>query len=284
MRRSVISRRAFCAGALTAPVGAAMGQVPAEKKGDEKPAKETRGKWYPLFQRHADEYRIRVAGDTADAQRMTDPVLRWWQPVRGGDDGALYIWVTNGRPVAAITFFTFKWPDGNRAIVHERHSFAEGPIDADWRGSPVWKTSKPGVAFRPVPDAPPPAATAPARLRQMQSILRDVSAVTTDDKNSNWPQRVLNKPLYRFEGKTDGALFALAQGTDPEAFVLLEARGEGSSARWEFAVARFTDLQLRITLKGAEVFRGPNSIGQPNDVYHSITVIQKPGDNPEDFR
>jgi hypothetical protein len=249
------------------------------------PVKDAKGKWVPLFQRHAGEYVIRVGQDAkGEARRLPEPVLRWWQPVRGGDDGALYLWVRAGRPVVAVTFFTFKWPDGNRAIVHERHSLALEPLEAAWRDNSVWQTSKPGLTFKPVPDAPVPAGTAAARSRQMQALVREFSANTIDSKTSKWPLRPLAKPLYRYEGKNDGALFALVQGTDPEAFILLEERGEGKDARWEYAVARFTDLEIHVRFQTHEVFSGPNSVGQANEIYHSLVVIQKRSDSPEDFQ
>jgi hypothetical protein len=247
--------------------------------------KDVKGKWVPLFGKHAGEYVIRMGQDVkAEARRLPEPVLRWWQPVRGGDDGALYLWVHEGRPVAAITFFTFKWPEGARCIVHERHSFAMEPLEATWRGDSVWHTSEPGLNFKAVPGAPAPAGNAAVRLRQMQALVREFSANTIDDKGSKWPLRPLNTPLYRFEGKNDGALFAMVQGTDPEAFVLLEARGEGKDAHWEYAVARFTDLEIHVRLQAQEVFTRPNSIGQPNEIYHSLIVMNQRSDSPEDFK
>ena len=46
-------------------------------------AKDEKGKWVPLFQRHAGEYVIRVGEDAkGEARRLPEPVLRWWQPVR----------------------------------------------------------------------------------------------------------------------------------------------------------------------------------------------------------
>ena len=160
-----------------------------------------------------------------------------------------------------LTFFTFKLPDGTRCITHERHSLAARPVEATWRGDKVWSTSRPGLAFQPVPNAPVPADTAPARLRQMQALVREFSANTIDSKGSTWTLRPLVKPLYRYESKSDGALFALVQGTDPEAFVVLEAKGDGKDAHWEYAVARFTDLEIRVRLKDREVFSGPHTLG-----------------------
>ncbi len=248
------------------------------------PAKAVRGKWFPLFQRHAAEYVVRLGPDAKfEARMLPEPVLRWSQPVRGGDDGALYLWVREGKPVAAVTFFTFKWPDGLRSLNHEKHSLVTEPVEAAWKGDVVWKTSRPGLAFRPIPDAPVPAGTAPARLRQMQALVREFSATTIDDQGSSWPLRVLAKPLYRYEVKTDGALFALVQGTDPEAFVLIEVRGEGKATHWEYAVTRFTDLEIHIRHHGVEVFSGGHTIGEANGIYHTLGQINKPSDSPEDF-
>jgi hypothetical protein len=253
-------------------------QEPASKAKDEK------GKWVPLFQRHASEYVIRAGQDVKEeARRLPDPLLRWWQPVRGGDDGALYLWTREGRPVAVVTFFTFKFPDGTRCITHERHSLDAAPVEAVWRGDKVWRTSRPGIGFMRVPSAPVPADASAARLRQMQALMRDFSANTIDDKGSTWPLRPLAKPLYRYEGKVDGALFALVQGTDPEAFVVLEARGEGKNAHWEYAVARFTDLEIKVRIKDREVFSGPHTLGGANETYHTLIVLQKPSDSPADF-
>jgi hypothetical protein len=254
-------------------------------QGTDSKAKDGKGKWVALFQHHADEYVIRVGPDEkVAARRLAEPVLRWWQPVRGGDDGALYLWVCEERPVAAVTFFTFKLPDGMCYITHERHSFAAEPLEATWRGRSVWQTSQRGLTFKPVPDAPAPAGTPVARSRQMQVLIRDFSADTIDDKESKWPLRPLAKPLYRYEGKNDGAVFALVQGTDPEAFVLLEARGQGKNSHWEYAVARFTDLEIHVRYKADEVLNGPHTIGQANEVYHSITVMNQRSDSPGDFK
>ncbi len=282
---------------LTATLGltitfAAVGQEPASpgSTSARQTPKNEKGKWVPLFERHANEYVLHVGKDAqagSIAKRLPDPVLRWWQPVRGGDDGALYLWIREGRPVAAITFFTFKLPDGDRFIVHESHSFTSDPLRAIWRNNDVWNPSVPGLTFKPVPESPSPAETPAARLRQMQAIVREFSAHTIDDKNSKWPLRPLNTPLYRFEGTNgpsrDGALFALAQGTDPEAFLVLDCRGEGKEARWEYGAARFTDLRLIVEHKGRVVFEGPNELGGPRDIYYSTTVQRKPTDTPADF-
>ena len=265
-----------CAGRLASP--RAHGQDAAAKSKNEK------GKWVPLFDKHATEYKIRVGEDSnGEARRVSEPVLRWWQPVRGGDDGALYVWERDGRPVAVLTFFTFKLADGTRCITHERHSMTTASVEATWRGEKVWRTSRPGLAFKAFPSGPVPADNAPARLRQMQALVREFSANTIDSKGSTWPLRPLVKPLFRYESHADGALFALVQGTDPEAFIVLEARGEGAKVHWDYAIARFTDLEIKVRLKDHEVFSEPNSLGGENEIYQTLVVISKQSDTPADF-
>lgn len=250
--------------------------------------KEDKGKWISLFQKHADEYTVTLDGNTPkEAHRLPEPLLRWRQPIRGGDDGVVYLWVDRGRPVAAVTFFTFKWPNGKRAIVHERHSFAPVPLHADWRGKEVWRTSEPGVAFKALPNGPTPADSPMARLRQMRQIVGRFSAETRDYEDAIWSQRILDGPLYRFELEGgdlgDGALFVFAQGMDPEAFLLLQAPETEGDPRWEYALARFTDLELTVQLDGVTTFSCPISSGRRDGAYHCVTVLLRPSDDPADF-
>jgi hypothetical protein len=57
-------------------------------------------------------------------------------------------------------------------------------------------------------------------------------------------------------GVIDGALFALVSnaGTDPEVLLLIETREVEGKLRWEYACGRFSDWELRIQRKDAEVF------------------------------
>ena len=85
---------------------------------------------------------------------------------RGGDDGALYLWVRDGRPVAAVTFFTFKLPEGTRWVTHEHHSFAAEPVEATWKDNDrlAHLAARPGIQAhpqRPAAGRHPPCPAAP---------------------------------------------------------------------------------------------------------------------------
>src|SRR3954470_124591 len=68
--------------------------------------------WQRLFQEQAREYSFSLGGKAGPPVALvSEPVLQWSQPVRGGEDGAVYVWTQAGRPVAIGTFFI--WPMAN---------------------------------------------------------------------------------------------------------------------------------------------------------------------------
>ena len=76
----------------------------------------------------------------------------------------------------------------------------------------------------------------------MRELTRDFSA-SIGRKVYRHELRLLTQPLYRYEHKEgqvlDGALFAFAEGTDPELLLLVEARQrKDQPAEWQYAPAR----------------------------------------------
>ena len=253
-------------------------------------AKDDPTSWLPILRQHAEEYQITFRDPNMKSPRpLSEPILRWTQPVRGGDDGAVFLWVSDGRPEAVGTVFTYRSPGSLRALQHEVHSLSRSGLDATWRGRPMWKADKPGLAFRPVPDAPEPAVSAPARMRQMTAIARDFSGTSEHQTSGKNALRLMPKALYRYEnpgGKLlDGALFCLAHGTDPEVFLILEAHREGDSTEWRYALARFSDLALRVRYKDREVWSVPSGIFQNHEGIHTYYIVEEvDADTPDQYR
>lgn len=81
----------------------------------------------------------------------------------------------------------------------------------------------------------------------------------------------MNQPLVRDEPKTgpvqDGAIFAFAIGTDPEALLILESRKSGDSFRWEYAFARFHFLTLSAQLNGNEIWKAEDDSAMHNTYF-----------------
>jgi hypothetical protein len=103
------------------------------------------------------------------------------------------------------------------------------------------------------------------RAAQMRTLSRDFTASTLDHKDRHWELRLLPQPVYRYESTDpdvlDGAVYAYvtSTGIDPEALLVLEARQMPGKdiAVCHYALARFTDSELRIRHKGKEIFTAP---------------------------
>ena len=238
--------------------------------------------WQPTFRGMAEDYRISPK-DNPDRsfKLLLPPVFRWAQPVRGGDDGAVFVWLDGGRVMAVGTIFAWPQADGLRVVQHEFHSFAPNPIHAVWRGRNVWSPAT-GVERTAVPDAPTPASGASQRLRQIKAIAADFSGNSIDPDGGRWELRLLSNPLYRSslektDDVLDGALFTLAQGTDPEVLLLIEAARVEGGYEWRYCCGRFSDYRLQMRYRGKEVWSvGPGNASTPADVYTWHVAERRP--------
>lgn len=197
------------------------------------------------FQQEAQGYEMRLGDQQASQLVLTsNPVLHWANPAANGEDGAVFVWLNAGRPEVIGTFFTYRRAStGEIVLKHSLHSLTSHSIAADYQGRRVWSPKAPGVEFRPVPEAPAPAETARLRLLQMKSLSKEFSGKLVDLRGQPSALRLLPQPLVRYEptgtAVRDGAIFALAEGTDPQSLVLIEARNTKGAPRWEYAFARF---------------------------------------------
>jgi hypothetical protein len=187
------------------------------------------------------------------------PILHWDNPARNGEDGAFYVWTLDGRPEVVGSVFTYRRASTGRIVLkHTLHSVSEKPLSAEYEGAVVWAPKTPGVKFAPIPDADPPAETSRLRLIQARAFARDFSANFTDLKKQTTELRLLPQPLIRYEPKNssvmDGALFAFAEGTDPQVMLLVETRGGADQRRWEYAFVRSHFVELRGFHRGQEVW------------------------------
>lgn len=238
--------------------------------------------WQPIFKTMAEDYRIAPVDEPNRYYKLhLPPVFRWTQPVRGGDDGAVFLWLDRGRAAAVGTIFAWPREDGLRVVQHEFHSFCSTPIKAVWRGHTVWSPTT-GVELLPVPEAPMPGGTAPQRLRQIKAIAGGFTASSIDPDGGRWELRLLSTPLYRYsleqtESVLDGALFTLTQGTDPEVLLLIEAAATADGYQWRYCCGRFSDYRLQVRYRDKEVWSvGPGTRPTPNEPYTWYVAEQRP--------
>ena len=246
--------------------------------------------WQPYFRELAQSYRILPESSPDEPLELLEPpVLRWSQPVRGGDDGALYIWLRNGEPAVVGTMFCWPHAEGYRVVVNEFHSLLPEPLTAERDGATAWEPREAGIEWKAFEVAPAPAATAPQRLRQLRLLSQRFRGENFDDSNDKkWELRLLPQPLHRFDrsdavaesgGALDGALFTLASGTDPEIMILIAARPKADAYEWQWALARFSDRPLTAWLDDVEVFsveRAQPARHKPHTYFDVARLVQPP--------
>ncbi len=225
----------------------------------------------------AKSYRMRPLGDRfATHPFRPDPVHRFTNTVGQTRDGSIFVWTLGetGRPAAAAQVYERR-EDG--AWIVEFSSLSTAGLIARSTSGHEWNPESGGVEFKPVPDAAKPASTPERRLVQMRAIARDMVAEDNFRNLSFQPLRMLTTPFFRY-GKDgtdviDGALFAFVLTTDPEVYLLLEARSGPNGPAWFYTFAPSTVWPVRAKVKGTEVWTLPHrpmagASGNPTSTFH----------------
>lgn len=186
-----------------------------------------------------------------DACKLRDePIIKWSNPVSGAE-GAVFVWTSDGRPIALAKCHL---NSRNSYHVETLIAISENPLRLTEGGQVTWEPSEPGVKFETLADLGPPAATESLRLAQMRRAVREYRFVdnwgeTGSAIKSEWELRLMPTPLLRYSSASDkivdGALFAFAQGTNPEALVLVEAVESDNGRAWRAVPSRLTGYQIR---------------------------------------
>jgi hypothetical protein len=191
------------------------------------------------------------------------PLLRYSDPTRGGVesedasnvlvDAGVWRLGTEGRPTALVTVEIYRERDGSRVVSFEFLSLTAARFSLKHKTEGVrWAATESGLDMKDLPDAPAPAATAAARLTQMRQLARRFAAKERFNKELI-ECRLVAQPIDRYPleaGKVvDGAIFALANGTNPEFGILLESDGQ----RWRYGVLRLCSAEGSVTLDGQRV-------------------------------
>ena len=215
------------------------------------------------------------AGERPFARRE-EPLVRYSNPVRNAfSDAAVFLWLDGARPRAAASISI----RGNRAVGREFSSLSAEPLECRGEAGEHWTPKSAGLAEQDLPDAEAPDASDKRRLVQMRRLARRFRFVMKETATTNQTElRLMSQPIYRFAadkaGIVDGALFAFAEGTDPEALLLLEAvRSAGESLTWRYTLARLTSRPLEADLDERRVWSAEGfwaNPRSPSDPYVEI--------------
>jgi hypothetical protein len=259
------------------------GIAQAEPPKDEKALAEA----FRVFaKREAMTYTLYLEGSDRPLTLQPEPILKWSNPVIGTIYGDVFIWTADGRPEAIASIYKFYSPQTHRA--NEFHSLALGKVSAERKGVTVWSPYGPGLELKPIPGAPRPADTAAARFRQMRALAQEFTARQTNREGVDRDMRLLAQPIYRYENTKgdliDGGLFVFVLGTDPEAFLLIEARRSagGGAPEWRFGATRMNSINLRINHRGREAWSAPEipweQVWSTREPYTVFRFEEGPGD------
>lgn len=189
--------------------------------------------------------------ENVPATAVPDSLLNWSNPDVGHVYGDVFLWTEQGRPVAAASIY--RWFDSDLTV--ELCSLSTRPVVVERNRDAIWQPDQGGLEWRTLTDVSPPAKSRALRGVQLKQIARGFSAELTDqrtgDEGVRRLLRTLSRPLYRYPESTapdvsDGALFAMVVGTDPELLLLVETEDEG----WRFAVARMNRNTIDVSFEG----------------------------------
>jgi hypothetical protein len=202
---------------------------------------------------------------TADGTALDTPkesVLKWTNPSAGRVYGNTYVWLQEGRPVAASCLFRYFDPfrsfNGELVALAGTKLVAKRNDKIVWQPQDEWK-------WHAIPGSPSPAATANLRLVQMRALAGEFAVEVLDTRNTpkgeDQTPRLLPKPIYRYDSErtkmVDGGLYAFVLGTDPELLLLLECDAAAAKPEWRFGVGRMNRYQIRLKRKGETVWEVP---------------------------
>lgn len=194
------------------------------------------------------------------------PRLRYSDPTRDLMDPAVSVltdagvWRVgrDGRPTALLVLEIYQSGDKSAKIAYEFISLSPATFRMELNSNPevAWHAMGTDLEMRPLPDGPPPAASDSARLAEMRQLARRFTV--REELNSNTVDcRLLPQPIDRYSSSEDkllnGAIFVFANGTNPEAGVILETDGK----TWTYGVFRLGAAAIRVRLDDREIASFP---------------------------
>ena len=230
--------------------------------GDEKTDEAYRAAQLSRMKRIAEKFEVEAAvgAKPVAAKLLSNPLLKYNDSTRRNHESTLWLWTERERPCAlmAVEFYPNS-PRGPRWLF-EIVSLSNSKIGVARGGDWKWQAKQPGVIRKPVPGDLTPAEKPALRLAQARQIRQRFAPHEKEGTDGRLELRALSTPLYRYAdeqtGVIDGAVFAFANGTNPEVLLLLEAQRDATTkdAFWTYGFAQMTGAEVHASLDGKEVW------------------------------
>jgi hypothetical protein len=212
----------------------------------------------------AEQTKVRFENGERAPELVGNPVFRYDDQPRRFIDATMWVWTDAGRPIAIEKIEAMR-QDARPRWGYCFASLARETLSVEWANGRRFRSTAPGVEFRPLHDEPSVAQRTSERARQVRSLARGFSAriLTDAGAQNSEAMRLLATPIYEYtEPATDvlaGAVFGFTtSGTNPDLLVVLEARGEKDHLHWQFAPARVTAGGVTLSYRDQEVWEVPH--------------------------
>lgn len=190
---------------------------------------------------------------TETAKLIPAPVFRYSDQQRRIVDASLWAWVHEGRLVA------FQKIEANRNVIQPRWtycfaSFAPAPLEVRWPNGDLFETKGQEVRFQDVPSAPAPSEKSFVRLQQMKQTARRFSATIANRPEGSDPEtmRLLPKPVFLYPQRPEIPSLAVfgftSSGTNPDAYLILQAEADETGGKWRYGLRRMTTGGVTVKL------------------------------------
>ncbi|HET6881848.1 MAG TPA: hypothetical protein VFI31_16910 [Pirellulales bacterium] len=229
------------------------------------------------MRRRAQSLVMRKLGDAAQAPQALheEPILHYTDPGGITTDATIWAWGKTGRPLALAAIFYEKLSPDTEKWSCELTALADEKLRVESKTGWEWTPQKSDIDLRSAPGEPAPGDSLRQRARQMNEISRRFSVSETFSAERTDQLRLMPRALYRYadaeHGLIDGALYAFAGGTNPEALLLVEARTTPEGVAWHYGFARLGAAQLQAMLDDKLVWQRPGVVRwDANEPYYSV--------------
>jgi len=241
--------------------GLLIGSAFAQEAGENEQLRKAR---LSVMQQAAGKFKVARADGGKPPVFGSQPILRYSDPTRAapGANGLLdaTVWRLGekGRPAGLLTMEIYDHSPETAILSYELASLADAELSVSHADQKelAWQMPGKGLTLRPLADAARPAETPAARLGQMRQLTRRFK-VSESYQGVTVECRLLAQPIDRYQSDddqvVDGALFAFANGTNPEIGVLIEC----NKAAWSYGLARLSAADSKVELDGREVATFP---------------------------
>jgi hypothetical protein len=214
-----------------------------------------------------------VDGKDLELKRSENPVTRYSDNTRGFEDGTLWAFSRNGRPISLMTCYAND--SSTRRWWHTVVSLSTNRLRGEKTGRNIWTPQKPGIEYRPLAGARPPDSDSARRRLQLRDITWRFNAHQFwKPGNQRFELRLAPRPvlLYSDEstGVLDGGVFLFTYGVNPSLILMVEAVQGEDAVSWRYAIAKNGSAEFHVSLDGKEVYqspRAPRVVGRSVDPY-----------------